>query len=363
MKRTAMNKNIVKTVYKVSDFISWQRNKSLVLSPSFQRRSVWPKAAKSLLIDTIVRGIPIPIIFLREKTDLNTLEPVREVVDGQQRLRTLIAYIDSKLLKDYDKDKDDFVVKKTHNQEIAGKSFGQLDENTRKRILNYDFSVHILPSDTDDRDVLQIFARMNSTGVKLSPQELRNAEYYGVFKSLAYNLAYEQLARWRKWEIFTENDIARMVEVEETSEFLRLMIDGVQSKSQPALDDLYKKYEEDFPEAPEASRRFHTVMDKIDETLGEELSSLVFSRRALFETLFSFYYDLLFSLESSLKKRVKANTVPNQAVTTVRKASAVIMKGDLSDELSKVLRGGTGNKESRLVRLSFLNNMYKDAQK
>src|SRR5687767_11913972 len=122
-----MNKNIAKTVYKVSDFISWQRNKSLVLSPSFQRRSVWPQAAKSLLIDTIVRGIPIPIIFLREKTDLNTLEPVREVVDGQQRLRTLIAYIDSKLLKDYDKEKDAFVVKKTHNPEIAGKSFGQLD--------------------------------------------------------------------------------------------------------------------------------------------------------------------------------------------------------------------------------------------
>jgi hypothetical protein len=358
-----MNKNIAKTVYKVSDFISWQKNKSLVLSPSFQRRSVWPKAAKSLLIDTIVRGIPIPIIFLREKTDLNTLEPMREVVDGQQRLRTLIAYIDSKLLKDYDKDKDSFVVKKTHNQDVAGKSFGQLDENVRRRILNYDFSVHILPSDTDDRDVLQIFARMNSTGVKLSPQELRNAEYYGVFKSLAYNLAYEQLARWRKWEIFTENDIARMVEVEETSEFLRLMMDGIQSKSQPALDEIYKTYEEDFPEAPEAARRFHNVMDKIDETLGEELSSLAFSRRALFETLFSFYYQILFGLDSSLKKRVKTNTITLQAVTTIKKASAVIMKGDLPDELSKVLRGGTGNKESRLVRLSFLNNMYKDAQK
>jgi hypothetical protein len=80
--------NINKTQYKVSDFISWQRSKSLVLSPSFQRRPVWKKSAKSYLMDTIVRGLPIPIIFLRERqTSLEQLEPRREVVDGQQRMR------------------------------------------------------------------------------------------------------------------------------------------------------------------------------------------------------------------------------------------------------------------------------------
>ncbi|MCX5783137.1 MAG: DUF262 domain-containing protein, partial [Elusimicrobia bacterium] len=68
-----------KTLYKISDFISWQTSKNLSLSPSFQRRSVWKESAKSYLIDTIVRGLPIPIIFLREKTDPNTLETKREV--------------------------------------------------------------------------------------------------------------------------------------------------------------------------------------------------------------------------------------------------------------------------------------------
>ena len=197
-----MNKNISKTVYKVNDFISWQRTNSLILSPSFQRRSVWPQAAKSLLVDTVVRGLPMPIIFLRERTDLKTLEPIREVVDGQQRLRTLLAFIDPSSLIGYEVSKDSFVVKKTHNEDIAGKHFAQLDATIRRQILNYDFSVHILPSDTDDRDVLQIFARMNSSGVKLNSQELRNAEFYGAFKTLSYILAYEQLDRWRKWGIF-----------------------------------------------------------------------------------------------------------------------------------------------------------------
>jgi hypothetical protein len=188
-----MPTNITKTVYKVGDFLSWQRAKFLVLSPSFQRRSVWPAAAKSFFIDTIARGHPIPIVFLREQTNLDTLEPFREVVDGQQRLRTLLTYIEPESLRDYDAERDAFEVKKTHNSELAGKTFKHLPADIRRRILGYEFSVHVLPSDTDDREVLQIFARMNATGVKLNDQELRNARFYGEFKKTSYSLAYEQL--------------------------------------------------------------------------------------------------------------------------------------------------------------------------
>jgi len=70
--------------------------------------------------------------------------------------------------------RDSFVVTRTHNRDIAGKTFRQLSADIRKRILAYEFSVHVLPSDTEDRQVLQIFARMNATGVKLNDQELRN---------------------------------------------------------------------------------------------------------------------------------------------------------------------------------------------
>ena len=357
----AMYKNISKTVYKVNDFLSWQRTDSLLLSPSFQRRSVWPEAAKSLLIDTVVRGIPMPIIFLREKTDLQSLEPVREVVDGQQRLRTLIAFIEPTLLKDYDEDKDSFVVRKTHNEAIAGRTFRQLDSEVRKQILNYDFSVHVLPSDTDDRDVLQIFARMNSSGVKLNAQELRNAEFYGAFKQLAYILAYEQLDRWRKWKVFSEMDIARMSEVEGTSDYIGIMLNGIQTKSQAALNKFYTKYEESFPYATEVTRRLHAVMDKLDETIGSEISTTVFVRKALFETLFTFFYDLLFGLDSQLK-RAKANPLPARVVKAIKDASDRIQHEELPEDLAKVLRGATTNKQSRIVRLQFLQESLRRAK-
>lgn len=241
--------SIQRTVFKVNDFLSWQRIGSLSMSPNFQRRPVWPEGAKSLLIDTVVRGVPIPIIFLRQRTDLQTLEPRREVVDGQQRLRTLISYVDPSLLGPaLDPNRDIFTVKRNHNKDLAGKSFKDLPASTRQLILDYEFSVHVLPSDTGDREVLQIFARMNSTGFKLNNQELRNAEWFGEFKTLAYELAYEQLDRWRNWRVFSETDIARMLEVEETSDMMLTMLRGIQPRRKKPLDKAYKDFDPELPQ-------------------------------------------------------------------------------------------------------------------
>jgi hypothetical protein len=354
--------NISKTVYKVSDFLSWQRAKSLVLSPSFQRRPVWKPDAKSYLIDTIVRGLPMPIVFLREQTNLQTLEPIREVVDGQQRLRTVIAFVEPSTLTDFKDDIDNFRVRKIHNSEIADKSFIELSASIRKRILNYEFSVHILPSETEDREVLQIFARMNSTGVKLNEQELRNAAYYGVFKQLSYRLAYEQLERWRDWGIFSETDIARMSEVEETSDLIQLMLEGIHSKSQKDLNKIYAEYDDKFPAEDEVIRRFRLVMDKLDEQLGKNLRNTEFSRRPLAHTLFTFYYDLMFGLNSPLEK-VAVKNVPAYTKFATMDASDRIAKGKVSEVLMKVLRGATASASSRKARLDFLKERFENAAK
>jgi hypothetical protein len=351
--------SIDKTAYKVNDFISWQRIGSLSLSPSFQRRPVWSKSAKSFLIDTVSRGLPIPIIILRERLDLNTIEPLREVVDGQQRLRTLISYIEPKLLEDYDSEKDDFSVSRTHNKSLARKSFRQLSSKIKQRILNYSFSVHVLPSDTSDQDVLQIFARLNSTGTKLNGQELRNAQFFGEFKQLAYSLAHSQLNRWRDWGIFSENDIARMIEVEETSDAMLLILEGNHGKTQAVLNRLYKKFEDEFEHSAEVAKRFNSVMDMIDETFGLRLRHTVFSRKALFHTLFAFTYDQMYGLKSKLiKKSPKKLNAHYQ--TAVFDASDIIKHGEVPDDLDKTLRAGTSDVGSRQIRIDFLKKVYKN---
>ena len=133
----ARNRRPEKPQFSVTDFLSWKREGTLDLKPRFQRRSVWKPGAKSFFIDTVVRGLPAPIIYLRQKLDLNSQVTVREVVDGQQRLRTLFAYIDSNTLEDYDRVRDGFEVKKIHNPDLAGKSFRKLLAQHRERILSY----------------------------------------------------------------------------------------------------------------------------------------------------------------------------------------------------------------------------------
>lgn len=148
--------NTLKTTYKVSDFIGWQKDGALKLNPFFQRRAVWKPKAKSYLIDTIIRGFPIPIIFLRDaKSSLKTFAPLRDVVDGQQRLRTVISFIAPELLKDYDPDRDDFTVAKEHNEKYHGKAFSELPELIQHQILDYQFTVNVFPSDTADGEVKQ----------------------------------------------------------------------------------------------------------------------------------------------------------------------------------------------------------------
>jgi hypothetical protein len=341
------NWEISKTTYKVGDFISWQRSSTLELSPSFQRRPVWQAPAKSYLLDTIVRGLPMPIIFLREKkSDLSKLLPTREVVDGQQRIRTIFSFIDPSLLKDYKSQRDDFVILKTHNLDLAGKKFDELDADFRQAILDYSFSVHIFPVQTDDREILEIFARMNSTGVKLNDQELRNATYFGKFKTSMYCLASEQLERWRSWKIFTEYNIARMDEVELTSEFASLILKGLTGKSQASINKFYRENDIDYPNQIEIENRFRTVMDTIDKMYGSDMRILPFRKETMFFHLFLIVYHILYGLNSSIISK-RPNILTNEQKVKIIDIATRIERKEAPEDVVQSVARRTTNPNSR----------------
>ena len=347
------NWQITRTIYKVTDFLSWQKAGSLRLSPSFQRRPVWKNGAKSFLMDTICRNLPIPPLFLRElPSDLTSYEPKREVVDGQQRIRTVISFIAPELLEDYNHTREDFVISKTHNSSLSGKQFHSLDSKIQRRILDYQFVVHLFPSDTDDRDILQIFARMNSTGLALNAQELRNAQFYGNFKTLMYGLASEQLPNWRKWNLFTEYRIARMEEVELTSEIFKLMLDGIVAGTKSSLDNLYKKYEHEFLFEKEAKKRFQTTMDVIQDSFGNNIE-IYFNRRPLFYALYSVVYDKLYGIGSSLEQAKPISFVSNDALNIVN-SIIEIHEQRAPDEVLEAAARRTTHLSSRLKIINHL---------
>lgn len=342
-----------RTIYKVSDFISWQREKSLELSPWFQRKSVWKTGAKSYLIDTIMRGLPIPILFLRDlPTDLQTFKPRREVVDGQQRIRTLVSYIAPESLADLDPTRDVFRIKAAHNKDYANHSFKDLPGKIQQHILDYQFSVHVFPSDTDDREILQIFSRMNSTGVKLNAQELRNAEFFGEFKTVALNLAAEQLERWREWKIFTADQLARMEEIETTSELMVVILKGIDAKTQPAITAPYRQYDESFPTSAIVEKRFRTIFDTIENHLLQEVVTL-YSKRTLFYALFAAVYDIQYGLLSPLDKSKPASLTALN-VAQIRRAGEYIRTKNAPPQVMAATTRRTTNIGERKTLARFI---------
>ena len=150
-------------------------------------------------------------------------------------------------------------------------------------ILNYEFSVHVLSSSIDDREIVQIFRRMNSTTYKLNKQELRNAEYFGPYKECVYSLAEEQLNRWREWKLFTNEDVARMNEVEYTSELVNFIIDKkIMGKSQPAIEKKYKDNNDLFPSMDVVEKDFRRLMEFIEYLRKEIPESKNFLKKATF---------------------------------------------------------------------------------
>ena len=349
--------NLSPQIFKVSDFVTWQRTDQLQLSPSFQRRPTWPSDAKSYFLDSVIRGFPVPLIFLRERVALSAVEFIREVVDGQQRLRTLFAYIDAKLLKDFDPLRDPFTIRSNHNQTYADKSFTQLPPEVQRRITGYQFSVLVLPPTVEDRDILQMFARLNSTGQTLNRQELRNAAWFGLFKTCAYALSYEQLDRWRRWSVFSEDQIARMLEVEMTSDLMANIISGLSGKSQPKLDAVYKTYDKTFPDGKVVADRFRRVMDAIDELMGPVLPRSVFRSQVYFFTLFVFIYDLMYGIGSPLDER-KATKIPPSMRDRLLEISGSFQSGNVPEHVLDAVRRASADLGRRRTRLDYMRDSW-----
>src|SRR5262245_42721892 len=166
--------------YRIADFLNWHAQDALKLNPHFQRRAVWTRAAKVFLIDTILRRFPIPKVFMRTNVNIETHATYREVVDGQQRLRTIIEFA-----------ADEWPLT-ARAGEFNGVTYSELPDDLKERFLTYPIAVEQLVNASDD-DVLAMFARLNTYNVALSPAELRHAKYQGEFKWAVHEAA----KRWR----------------------------------------------------------------------------------------------------------------------------------------------------------------------
>ncbi len=161
------------------------------LHPEFQRRRRWSQEKKSKLIESFIINVPVPPVFLYE-IDYASFE----VMDGLQRITTIIDFYEDKYeltgLEEW--------------AELNGKKYSELPERIKEGIdRRYLSSIILLKEsakDVDEADRLKklVFERLNTGGVKLSPQETRNALYDGKLNKLCIELSKNTIFK-QLWEI------------------------------------------------------------------------------------------------------------------------------------------------------------------
>lgn len=155
--------------FTVETLVEKLRSQSVFI-PSFQRRYVWTDAQASRLIESLIIQCPIPVIYLNQESDERL-----SVIDGNQRLTSILRYLE-----------DGFPLKSlTAYPELEGLRFSELDGRFQRHIVNRTLRCIVILKDTHPQVKFDVFERLNTGAVRLTPQELRHGLYFGDAIDLA----------------------------------------------------------------------------------------------------------------------------------------------------------------------------------
>jgi hypothetical protein len=213
--------------YTIADCLKWFDDEELILNPKFQRGSVWTPQARSYFIDSILRGYPIPKLLIRTSVDRDSRRTIRDVVDGQQRLRTIIDFSRGKL------------VLGAKAKEFQGQRYGDLEDEVKDTFLAYKLTCEQLIN-ADDDDVLEVFVRINSYAVPVTEPELRNARFENEFSDLVKSTVLAATSLWHLG-IISQRERVRMVDQSVIAESFSFLDRGVIDGSEADITRFYER--------------------------------------------------------------------------------------------------------------------------
>ncbi len=280
----------------------------LALRPPFQRKPVWNDKQRCSLIESILMDVPIPEVYVQVTQGDDGTEEY-DVVDGQQRLRTILQFIGLEKEQDqHDDDNNNFALESLREtSKYKDKAFADIVGDARKRFYQYEICVRFLYTE-NVKEVEDAFIRLNKFSMPLKAQELRNAQYHGPFVKLSERLADDEY--WAVNRIVSPAAIRRMADIEMMSDLLIGLLHGPQGGSAKIIDEYYDKYEiyEDaFPGQGRVERLFNKTREVI-ELLFPEISEERWGNRADFYSLFV-----------ALAHQLEENRLPSKHLKTLRR--------------------------------------------
>ena len=219
----------------VADYCNAYNRKEVLVDQKYQRNSsVWPDRAQSYLIETILRGFPMPKLALHHQTDIKSRRSLKFVVDGQQRTNAIVEFFNG-----------EFALSTALELEAArGKTMDGLSQQLQEAFLSYPLQFDQFEA-ADDGVVREYFRRINSFTTPLNPEERRHANFQGNMKWFILKLAERHTDSLISLQTMSEREIVRMADRKLFAEIVHALINGVSTTSSTALDSLYRTFDGD----------------------------------------------------------------------------------------------------------------------
>ena len=250
---------------KVRELIQMVKEGKLIPRPDFQRRLVWSRADKNHFIDSVIKGYPFPEIYLADgEVDLEKGTGTQQLVDGLQRITTLIQYFEG-----------DSDLRLT-----TVPAYRDLEEEEKRAFLQYDVAVRDLGT-VKREEIIEVFKRINATKYSLLDIEVNNAVYAGALKTFAETVAAAKL--FEEYSVFNAADLKRMGDLRYALGIVITMMTGYTNRDD-SFGAFLDRYNDDFPEQADISGRLEKVFSFIQEC-GFPKTSRVWRKADLFTFL------------------------------------------------------------------------------
>ena len=245
--------NKVPSHFTIADYCKGMERGEITVNKKYQRSDeVWPPVARSYLIETVLKGFPIPKLYLHQVTDVKSRETRKEIVDGQQRSAAILAFFN-----------DEFkVANSAENEEVRNKRYSDLDKEYKQAFLDYAIDADLFISATS-AEVVEVFRRMNSYTVPLNHEEQRHASFQGKFKWFINDIADKSEAIFLDTGVFKEKQLVRMADNKLLTELCDSFLNGIRTTNKTILDSLYRKYDEKFRDESDLRNRLTTTLNLI----------------------------------------------------------------------------------------------------
>jgi len=314
------------------------RTDAIDMTTSFQRRAgIWGFTKKSRLIESILIRIPLPVFYFDGSNDEKWL-----VVDGLQRLSTLDEFVN----------RQSFALQGLEFlTQFNDKRFVELPNYLQRRIEEFEITAYVISPGTPKELKFNIFKRINTTGLTLTAQEIRNALYPEKSREIL-----ERLAGLRSFKIATTYSISeeRMLHKEFILRFLAFRLFGEESYPgdlDAFLNNTMEEIDKQGLKGDAIERHFDKAMNAAIEIFGD------FAFRKQYEPNGRRYpiNKALFEVWSVLLSRLNDAEIQLLIQRREQLNHGFISLLNTDDDFNSAVTSGTGDKSSVRKRFEAIN--------